>query len=410
MMSLLVHRMARWALVIAAALLLTGPGLARCCPFCNSQGQTLLGEVNQANLILYGTLTNAQRDPTEFGKGTTDLNIDLVVKEHPILNGRKVLTLPRYIPEDPKKQTKHLVFIEVFNGSIEPYRGEAVPADSKLGEYIKGALAVRDKDIATRLAYFFNYLDSAETVITNDAFMEFGNADYKDYRPLAEKADPNKLLKWLKDPNTPASRFGLYGSMLGHCGKTAEHTAVLRGLLDDPKKRFTSGVDGILAGYIMLDPKEGWKYLLGLLRDEKNEFLLRYAGLRAVRFFWEYRPDVVEKKQVLEAMEVLMEQGDIADFPIDDLRKWQQWQLTDKVLGLYDKETHNAPIVKRAIIRFALCVPPQNKKAAEFVAKMRELDNERVRDIEELLKLEQAPPAKNNPMAATPPVTVPKTP
>jgi hypothetical protein len=406
MRSLLVTRSFLGTLALAAALLLC-PALALACPFCGSQGQTLLGEVNQANLILYGTLKNAQRDPGEFGKGTTEMQIELVVKDHPILKGRKTLTLPRYIPVDPKNETKHLVFIEVFKDEIEPYRGEAVPADSKLGEYIKGALAVRDKDVPTQLGYFINFLDSPESVIANDAFMEFGNSDYKDYRPLAEKTDPERVVKWLQDPNTPASRYGLYGSMLGHCGKTAEHAAVLRNLLDDPKKRFTSGIDGILAGYVMLDRKEGWKYLTELLSNEKNEFLLRYAGLRAVRFFWEYRPDVVEKKNILHALDILVGQGDIADFPMDDLRKWGQWQFTDRILELYGKESHDAPIVKRAIIRFALCVPPENKKAAEFVAKMRELDEEKVRDIEELLRLEQstAPaPKKDDPPAngATP--------
>jgi hypothetical protein len=128
------------------------------------------------------------------------------------------------------------------------------------------------------------------------------------------------------------------------------------------------------------------------LKDEKNEFLIRYAGLRTVRFLWEFRPDVIDKKQLLEASSILLGQGDIADFPIDDLRRWGQWQMTDKVLGLYGKESHNAPIIKRAIIRYALCAPPEQKAAQEFVKKMRAEDPERVRDIEELLKLEQAPP------------------
>src|SRR5262245_32779133 len=169
------HRSSQWAIAAAAVLVLAVPAIAWCCPFCTSQGQTLLGEVNQANLIVYGTLANAQRDPAEFGKGTTDLNIEMVVKDHAVLNGRKTLTLPRYIPLDDKGQTKHLVFIEAFNGNIDPYRGEAVAADSKIAEYLKGAISVRDKDLPTRLAYFFKYLDSTEPTIANDAYMEFGN-------------------------------------------------------------------------------------------------------------------------------------------------------------------------------------------------------------------------------------------
>ena len=33
------------------------PALAAACPFCSMQGQTLTGEVNQASMVLFGTLT-----------------------------------------------------------------------------------------------------------------------------------------------------------------------------------------------------------------------------------------------------------------------------------------------------------------------------------------------------------------
>src|SRR5207245_8703464 len=126
--------------------------------------------------------------------------------------------------------------------------------------------------IGTKLGYFFQYLDSAELDIASDAFAEFALADYKDYRALAEKLPPDTIVKWLKDENTPAARFGLYGSMLGHCGKE-EHAKTLRQMLDDPMERFASGIDGMLAGYVMLSPKDGWQYVRDSLKDSMKEFL-----------------------------------------------------------------------------------------------------------------------------------------
>ena len=35
---------------------------AWCCPFCNAAGQTLTGEVNQASMVLFGSLTNARQE------------------------------------------------------------------------------------------------------------------------------------------------------------------------------------------------------------------------------------------------------------------------------------------------------------------------------------------------------------
>src|SRR5438105_4386429 len=76
--------------VLAGLLLAAAPASA--CPFCAPMGQTLSGEVAQADFILYGTLTNAVRDPndpTALNKGTTDMTIDLVVKSHDMVKGKK---------------------------------------------------------------------------------------------------------------------------------------------------------------------------------------------------------------------------------------------------------------------------------------------------------------------------------
>ncbi len=377
------------------AVLSLAPANALACPFCTVQGQTFAGEVAQADFILYGTLSNAKQTDA-FSGGTTDLTIEQVVKPHDYLKGKTVVTLPKYVPANPANGgAKHLVFFyyNPASGALDPYRGEEVRADSKLPEYIKGSLAVKGKDPLARLKYFFDYLESPELTISSDAYVEFGLAEYKEVRPIAEALPADLLVKWLKDPNTRASRYGLYGLMLGHCGKGA-NAADLRKLLDDPDRAFSSGLDGMLAGYVLLDPKAGWEYLTGYVRDPKKDFSARYAALKTVRFFWEYRPDVVDRKHVVDAMRMLLSQPDIADLPVEDLRKWRAWDLTDEVLALGDKETHNTiPIVNRSILKFALSAAPGSANAAAYVQKARQKDARKVEFMEELLKDEQKPPA-----------------
>jgi hypothetical protein len=358
--------------------------LAQACPFCSMQGQTLIGDVNQASMVLYGSFSNGKPDPNDLGQGTTDFQVDAVVKSHEILAGRKALTLPRYVPPSDKN-TKFLVFCDVFKGKIDPYRGVPVQATSDMVEYLKGALVVKDKPIGARLRYYFDYLDDKELEISNDAYKEFGNADYKDYRDMAKDLPADKIARWLEDPNTPGFRYGLYASMLGHCG-TAKHAQLLRRMLDDSQKRVSSGIDGILCGYTMLDPKEGWAYLHAILKHPSKEFMLRYAALRGVRFFWDSRPDVIDKKELVAGVCELLDQADVADLAIEDLRKWNRWELCNRVLGLQDKKTHDIPIIRRAILRYALSCP--DKKAAAFVDACRKRDPEAVKDTEELLKLE----------------------
>ena len=395
----------RWLLPAVLALTLAA-GPAAACPFCSPSGETLAGEVNQADFILYGTLSDAKRDesdPTAFNKGTTELAIDLVIKDHELVKGKKTITLPKYLPAEPGAKLKHLIFVKVYNGQLDAYRGVGVPADSKLPEYMKGAMAARAKGPAERLAYFFPYLESPELDISGDAYGEFGYADYKEVRAFAEglKKDPAKagvVLGWLKDPNTRANRYGLYGLLLGDCGKP-EDAKALRALLDDPKRSYTSGLDGVIAGYVLLDPKAGWEYLQGVIGNPKRDFSDRYAGLRTVRFFKESRPDVIPEGQVLAAMTTLMDQADLADLPVEDLRKWKVWGMTPTVLGLAAKESHNTiPIVNRSVLKFALAAAaadPKNEAAAAFVKDARAKDPKKVEFLESLLKDEMREPPKS---------------
>ena len=52
---------------------------------------------------------------------------------------RRRSRLPRYVPPDPKAKSKHLIFCEIYKGELDPYRGEAVTADSQIAEYLKGS-------------------------------------------------------------------------------------------------------------------------------------------------------------------------------------------------------------------------------------------------------------------------------
>ncbi|MBN9119434.1 MAG: hypothetical protein J0I06_09795, partial [Planctomycetes bacterium] len=125
---------------LVALLNFTPPAAA--CPGCGPPtGQTLASEVSQADFILFGTLGNAKADPKDPGstKGSTEMTIEAVVKPHALVKDKKVFTIPRYVPPDPKPY-KYMVFFNVVNGDVDPYRGVAVALDSKLPEYVKGAL------------------------------------------------------------------------------------------------------------------------------------------------------------------------------------------------------------------------------------------------------------------------------
>lgn len=417
--------MFRIAIALALTALTAIPASAHnYCPLCGAAGQTLAGEISVADFILLGKPTNPRPDKDDFTRGTTDIVIEKVVKDHPFLTGKKVIRINRLLPVDPAVDERLLVFAEVtakpaaaaasaaagglvlgnvFDSPIDAYRGVQVTSDSKLAEYMKGAIAVREKDNVSKLKFFFDYLDAVELEINTDAFQEFANADYADVKALAATLPKTKLFNWLKDPATPASRFGLYGLLAGNCGKK-DDAAVIRQLLDDPTRRFASGLDGLLAGYILLDSKSGWEYLTNLVKNqEKQDFATQHAIVKVLRFLWDYGHDVVPKDQIVEGMKMSMANGEFADFAIEDLRKWGRWELTETILKTAALDTHKKePMVKRAVLKFMLAASEKNPKAAEFIAAARKDNPEKIKEYEEILEqerktaLEAAVPAAAN--------------
>lgn len=351
----------------------------------------MAGEVAGADMVLFGSLTNAN-DTAQ----TTDLVLDAVVKKNAVLDdlaktvgGKKSVTLPKYLPPEVAGTNKFLVFCNIISKKeIDPYRGLAVPPGSNMVGYLKGVQEQKDKKPGERLKFFFNYLDNSDPEIAMDAFKEFANAPYSDYREMAKDLPADKIAGWLRDPNTPGFRIGLYGSLLGHCGKE-EHAKLLRSLVEDPARKLSSGLDGVLAGYTMIDPKGGWEYTKALMKDTGKEFLIRYSALRATRFLHAYRAELVKPEELAEGVAQLLNQNDIADLAIDDLRKWGCSDMTGRVLALRTSDEYRTiPVVRRSVLRFALSFPAVAADQA-FVTEQRKADPQGVADVEELLKLEQ---------------------
>jgi hypothetical protein len=376
------------ALVVGFALLAVAlPATA--CPFCNQTGQTLTGDLNQATLVLYGRLQKAN------GKDdSTELVVEAVIKDNDFRKGRSTIDLGRNFDPNASDKYRYVVFCDVYKGKLDPFRGFAVKVDkdgkNDIAKYLQGALKVKDAKPAERLRFFFDYLDNEELEVSNDALKEFGNADYNDYKDMAKSLPPDKIVGWLKDKNTPSYRYGLYASLLGHCGK-AEHAKELRNMLDNEQQPIVAGLDGILAAYTMLQPKEGQEYIEKIVKDPSKDFMFRYAALRTLRFMWQYRTDLISHKQIADCAAHLITQKDIADLAIEDLRKWSRWELADRVLAVRDTEAYQkTPIIRRAVLRFALRCKDSPAMEA-FLKEQREKDPEGVKQAEELLQLTEMP-------------------
>jgi hypothetical protein len=145
--------------------------------------------------------------------------------------------------------------------------------------------------------------------------------------------------------------------------------------------------DGILGGVLSRKPREGWGTVLGGLADGKTPLALRLAMVRSVRLMHGWQPEA-NRANTLKAAEAILTQGELADMAIEDLRRWKLWDLTGQVLGLYGKKGYTAPIVERAIVRYAI-TNKADATAQAFVAARRKDKPDLVKEVEEGLEFEK---------------------
>ena len=101
------------------------------------------------------------------------------------------------------------------------------------------------------------------------------------------------------------------------------------------------------------------------------------------RFYQAWLPRE-SRTSLLVALGAVLQQGELADLAVEELRKGEMWDLTEAVLAQYGRKGLDAPIQRRAIVRYALSCPlPQAKT---FVVELRKREAELVHEVEEWLQ------------------------
>ncbi len=370
-----------WLPAVVCLVALSNWTSVKSCPFCEGEkGPTLAGQLDDAQIVLYGHFENP-RLTKAAETGETDLVIEKVLKDHDFIKGKKIITLPKHL----LFKGKFIVFADVFKGKIDAYKGIELTDDTEMLRYISGMMALKGKTQSERLRYAFDFLNSPEIEVALDSYREYARADYNDYKDMAKKLPADTIAGWLRDPKTSAYRYGLYASLLGHCGNS-EHAKLLLSMIDDPEKRKGSGLYGLLTAYIMLERDKGWTMLKDLVHDRDKPFVVRYSGLQSMRFLWDTRPDLVARPEVVKGIASILDVPDMADFAIEDLRKWHQWEYCGQILGMFDKKDFATPIIRKSILRYALQCPTDAGR--QFVKSQEARDREWVNDTREYLDTE----------------------
>lgn len=359
------------------------------------QAQPLITQLSAAKGIVVASLvssTQKHSDGTDDPVGTTTFKIHNQLKAHPILNGKTFMAVGRYIPVTPKTRgTKFVIFYDIFQSKIDAYQGLTVQAAGGMPEYIHGLLKAAKKPIAQQLLFTFDYLRHPDSQVALDAFLlhdKLLQEDYPKWLQAARQFPPKKLYQWLQQKKLLPGQMTYFALALSHCCKDAVHAEkVCRALLAKTQKKEQSvSRDRIYQALILLTPKEGMATLSHVASNPRESFMNRYCCLRALRFFLTERKGTVPRPDLLKLMGQLLQQSDITDIVIEDLRKMNCWQFTTEILDLVNRKQFDEPIVQRAVLRYAITCPDTPCKG--FLAERKRQDKQMVTDVEEILRLE----------------------
>jgi hypothetical protein len=356
---------------VLAVLALTG-GVATACPFCSAVNVTFSEEMKNndtaAIVKLVEPAPKHKGEELEFAKATFEVTEVLKGEEH-VKVGDRFKTI--YIGE-AKVGTEFLSM-----GILPPVLewGPPIELTDRAKKYLRELMKLPESGVA-RLEFFLAHLESADPLISRDAYDEFATTPYDGMKQLKSKMDRKHLIARLKDPKTDAAHRRLYFTMLGVCG-TKEDLPLLEELLKSDDRDIKTGLDAMVACYLTLAGEEGLPLVAELyLKNEKIEFTDQYQAIQAIRFHGE-QGGVIKKEKLAAALRHMLDRPKYADLVVPDLARWQDWSVMDRLYELFRDADAESLWVREPIVNYMKACPLP--KAKEYLAEFEKIDPKAVK-------------------------------
>jgi hypothetical protein len=368
--------------------------VAQGCPFCTQQGPTLGEQYALAQVVAVVSWQKSTPAEGDDPGSTTFEVLELLKDDGQGPEKKAQITIP--IVRPGPKGTLELWFASTTSGKLDwVFR---TPGSPEAVKYLKSS-PPRDTPTAQRLEFYAGYLQHPTEAIAEDAFGEFAGAQFQDVQKAKGGFDRLKLREWLTDEGVPASRRGLYGMMLGLAGNASDRE-FLKQFIEPSTDEVRIGIEGAMGGYLYLAGEPGVDFLEQTkIADPQTPFHETYAAVQALRFIWSYGAEQVPHERVLKTMRTLIDRPALCDIVINDLARWKDWSLQDRILGLYGTKGFDIPSIRRAMIRYLIASskdlpegatepPPHVIKGRELVEELRKKDPKRVSEVERFFFLQ----------------------
>jgi hypothetical protein len=352
--------------VLAAVAVSCGAKAAVACPFCTPVGPSLTQRIDEADRALVAECVAAQAPQV-----TLEPRHDLKDK-----SSTDPLMLDAAVFGSASAPVGSLWLLLGENGDDEQLRWQATPLNETSFAYLARAPRLRVPE-PERLRYFASYLQHADPLLAEDAYLEFARAPFDAVAAAAASIDMPKVRHWLASRDVPDARKGLYGLMLGLAiddQARAANRALLLETIDRAAREqttasggdFRPGFDGVLGGLIALDHVSALDLIDQQFLDNPNaaEGHLRHA-VTALRFAWQCLPNV-PRERLAQSMRRLLDRPSFAASAIVDLARWRDLAARDAIVRLYDRPGEYQAATRRAAVGYLLaCGDPPSLAALE---------------------------------------------
>ncbi|MDE0937013.1 MAG: hypothetical protein OSA89_13930 [Mariniblastus sp.] len=341
------------------------------CPFCSAVAMTFSDQLNSNDIAVVAKLV-------EIPPPNDDPNADFpkakfVIEQ--VLKGKKFvgdsMTFKTQLVGNYPLGQKFLVM-----GVDPPKVSWTTPmkASERVFKYLSDIQALPEKG-PERLVFFQNYFEDKESVLAFDAYDEFAQAPYEDLIAMKDQMDREKLIGWIKNPETSVSRRRLYFTMLGVCGKP-EDTQLLEELINSGSRKKRAGLDALIACYLTLKGEAGVDLIeTTFLEDQEVDYVDTLAAVSALRFHGT-EVDLIPKKRIVIAIRHLLDRPKMADMIIPDLARWKDWSVMERLVQMFKDADSDSNWLRVPVITYLRACP--KPEAKEYIEELRKIDPESV--------------------------------
>jgi len=337
--------------------------LGSVCPFCSASGQTMRQEMETMDVVALATLVKVSETPTD-SLGT--FRIDKIIKGELYTKLGTTVEATYY---GPPESTKTFLIQGVDPKSF--VWSAPIPLTEEAKDYLGKLLSLPEEPVE-RLAFYQNFFEHPDFLLSRDAYDEFAQTPYDEVVKLKPRIQRARLIEWINDPAISVDRKRLYYTLVAICD-VKEDAKWMEAKIKSVDEKERKALDALSAAYLSLVGDAGLPVLVeNYFQNQDSDYVDVYAVVGALRFH-ATEGKKIEPLKVADAMAKLLDRPDLADLVIPDLARLEDWRHLDKLMQLFKQaKKPDDWLIRSPIINFMRACPLP--EAETLLAEMEKID------------------------------------